>query len=296
MKKLFVLSIFISLLLCSCGYDLYEIQTHETAFLIPLEGKTSDQAKFDSAKMVNELKVSAKRVKIEKDYKWMHGNKPMSKLVKVNRKPVNREWTEEDKTGSSKKNQAFIAESNESTSFYARFSCTCNIIEKDAALYLYTYPSNIKLSKIMDTEIRTRIGGAFIDECGKYNMSEIIKKKSDILKSVKSIVIPYFKKKGITISSLEYCRDFSYLDEAIQKAIDEKFKAKNSAEAQAIKNKKNIEKAEADRRVVEQQKATLAKTIQLRKLEIQEAWIKKWDGKLSTYQGSSGSIMQIPIK
>jgi hypothetical protein len=291
----------IALIFTGCGNQVYEILSHETAFVIPLQGDGKDQTKFDSAKMVNKLKVAGKRIVIHSSFELSpFGNWPEGKLIKVNRRPVNRNWTESNSTGSSYQNQAFIAESNEADkggaiSFYARFSCTCNIQEKDAALYLYTYPSNLSLSKLMDTEIRTKIGGAFIRKCAPYSMDEIRVEKNKILTEVKGEVIPYFQKKGITIQALEYSEEFKFLDKSIQDSINEKIQASNERTAQKIRNEAAKEKALADKKIVETQSETLQKTIELQKIELQRDWIKKWDGKLPQTQTTGNSILQIPV-
>ena len=76
-----------------------EIDTSETGFLIPLEGETGAQTRFQSEDYLVQRKVAAKRVQIthrwsqegryETEGRWI----PTVRLVKVVRSPVTREWT-----------------------------------------------------------------------------------------------------------------------------------------------------------------------------------------------------------
>src|SRR5438874_8352575 len=100
-----------------------EIDTSETGFLIPLEGNTATQARFQSEEYLRELKVAAKRVQIT--HRWsQEGRLPNSgrwiatvRLIKVNRSPITREWTAEAATGTAAKNQAIWIESSDSVGF-----------------------------------------------------------------------------------------------------------------------------------------------------------------------------------
>jgi len=80
-----------------------EIDTSDTGFLIPLEGDSAKQARFESVDYLQERKVAAKRIqithrwnqegRISNDGRWL----PLVRLVKVNRSPLTREWTAEGK-------------------------------------------------------------------------------------------------------------------------------------------------------------------------------------------------------
>src|SRR5437868_11284483 len=75
-----------------------EIDTSETGFLIPLEGDTVSQAKFQSEDYLKQRKVAAKRVRVT--HRWSQEGRlpnsgrwiPTVRLIKVNRSPVTREW------------------------------------------------------------------------------------------------------------------------------------------------------------------------------------------------------------
>jgi len=307
---------------CACikEYDVPEyidIGPNETAFMIPLEGDTTKQAKFSSAEQVEQMKVATKRVQIvhrwsqtgrwEAEGKWI----PTVRLIRVDRSPVTREWTASKETGTSVKDQAIWAESKDSVGFSTGFSVTATIEEHNAALFLYRYP-NRSLDQIMDGEIRARVQSAFSDAAAIYDLSELREKKSDILKSVRDDAIPFFEGRGITITTLGMFGGLTYENPEIQKAIDQVFVSQREAEiskallnAQEDKNKRIESEAKAlankeievARGVAEGKKLVLevaeaaAKNpvfLEMRKLEVEEARIQKWDGRYPTYMMSVG--------
>jgi hypothetical protein len=79
-----------------------EIDTSEIGFLIPLEGDSGVQAKFQSEEYLRALKVAAKRVQIT--HHWSQEGRlpnsgqwiPLFRLVKANRSPVTREAQQRD--------------------------------------------------------------------------------------------------------------------------------------------------------------------------------------------------------
>src|SRR5438132_4824338 len=97
--------------------EFIEVDSSESAFLIPLEGDTANQAAFHSVKFLEEKKVAAKRIQVAhrwgptgflpRDGHWI----PTVRLIKVDRRPVTREWTRSPKSGSSSKDEAIAAES-----------------------------------------------------------------------------------------------------------------------------------------------------------------------------------------
>ena len=116
-----------------------EIDTSESAFLIPLEGDTTNQAAFQSVKFLEEKKVAAKRIQIthrwnQTGYWSISGHwLPAVKLIKVDRRPVTREWTRTAKTGTSSKDEAIHAETKDSINFSTGICCTAYIPEEMAA-------------------------------------------------------------------------------------------------------------------------------------------------------------------
>ena len=107
-----------------------EVETDETAFVLPLEGDTAQQAKFQSAKFLEEKKVSAKRVQIS--HRWSQTGRqsstgkwiPAVKVIRVKRSPVTREWTAEANSGTARVDQAVWVESQDSVGFSMGYSST----------------------------------------------------------------------------------------------------------------------------------------------------------------------------
>src|SRR5262245_22627054 len=79
--------------------EFIDVDSSESAFLIPLEGNASNQSAFQSVKYLEEKKVATKRVQIP--HQWRQtGYMPRDgqyvgtvRLVKVDRRPITREWT-----------------------------------------------------------------------------------------------------------------------------------------------------------------------------------------------------------
>jgi len=289
-----------SLTACRKPYDTPEIITIEpsqTAFLVPLEGDTTNQVSMDSIEFLKQSKISTKRVQIP--HKWLQTGRrnftgewiPTMRLIIVERKPVSREWVN-GTDGSSTKNQGIITESKDSIGFVVGVSISAQIDEHNATKFLYRY-NNKPLEEILDNEIRTKIESKFNEECGKRELEKVMGDKTDILKAVKEEVLPFFEERGITITALGLKGQFDYVDNDIQRAINEKFKAEKREQAQKATNRMNIEKAEADNKVIELQKTIMKEKIELMNVENQKTWIEKWDGKLPQYMTGDSSIMML---
>ncbi len=247
-----VFSLVLAVVLFVRPYDVpefVEVDTSESAFLIPLEGDTSNQAAFQSVKFLEEKKVATKRVQITHRWQQM-GYLPNSgqyvatvRLVKVDRRPITREWTRSAKSGTSSKDQAIATESKDSVNFHMGISCTAFIPEESAAVYLYSYPSK-SLAEMLDMEVRARIHQIIAEEAGKYNLFDLPTKKNDIMKAVRDDVTLFFKKKGIEITTLAMLGGLNFENPEIQRVIDDAAKAaqlKVAAEAkraaQEVENK-----------------------------------------------------------
>ena len=220
-------------LMCIKPYDVpefVEVDSSESAFLIPLEGDTANQAAFHSVKFLEEKKVAAKRVQIT--HRWCQtGFLPASgrwigtvRLIKVDRRPITREWTRAHTTGTSSRDEAIGAESKDSVNFTMGISCTAHIPEESAAVFLYSYPSK-SLADMMDMEVRARIHQVIAEEAGQYNLFELPTRKNDIMKAVREDVTNFFKQKGIEITTLAMLGGLQFDNMDIQQAIDDAAKA-----------------------------------------------------------------------
>jgi len=235
MKKLLSIAIMFTMLMSftSCMKKYQEkvyvtVQPNETAFLIPLEGKSkANQGKFDSEAYLNDKKVAAKRIeiptrwhqegRIEKDGKWI----PTHMVIKVNRTPMTREWTDGG-SGSSKSNQAMGVESSGSIAFQIGATASATILSDDAALFLFFYNGK-SLSDVMDKNVRPYIQDQLAKSYSMHDLATARKMKKKIFAAAEINTIKFFKEKGVTIEYVGVAGGMTYKDKAIQTSINENF-------------------------------------------------------------------------
>lgn len=302
-------SLTVSLTACK-PYDKPEyvtVEPNQTAFIIPLEGQTSEQGQFQSEDYLKNAQVATKRIQVE--HRWSQTGRmsstgewiPKVRVILIDRNPETREWTNDTDSGTSDKKQGFDVESVDSIKFTANITSTSQILEEDAAKFLYQYNGK-QLKEIMDTEIRNNIGTALVELYGKMSIDEIRRNKDVVIQKVRDKVIPYFKGRGITITNIGYSGDFTYSKE-LQDSINAKFSAEQKQQAQAIINQTQIEQAKAEAEAnnikAESMKQNMQEQIELKKLELQKQWNDRWDGHLPTnyFAGNNDSqpLIQIPM-
>ncbi len=235
-----------------------EIDTSETGFLIPLEGETATQQKFQSEDYLRERKVAAKRVQLthrwsqegryENEGRWI----PTVRLVKVNRSPITREWTTAETAGvggrTHRTDRAIWIESADSVGFSMGFTCTAFIAEEDAAKFLYWYPSGA-LSNVMDQEVRGRIQQVAAEVAARYPLDQLRSRKQEIADAVRKDVTTFFTTRGVTITTVGMFGGMTYENPEIQKSIDQTFIAqqlKVVSEAKFDAQKKENERIELE--------------------------------------------------
>jgi hypothetical protein len=236
---------------------LEEIEPHQTAFLITLEGGQADQARFASVEYLESTKVAAKRITIPQQWvktgygplagKWV----PTQRLIRVDRSPVPRRWTGDATPRASTSRQVLEAESRDSIGVNSGFAITAWVTEEDTARFLYHYP-NGQLASIVDNQIFNDVQSVYSEVAAKYNVSELRARKDEINEAIRQRLLPDYASRGITISpSLGLIGGLMYDNDDIQKAIDAVFISQNLEE-----------KAEAERRaqLVENQRALSVET------------------------------------
>lgn len=242
---------------CMKPYDkpeYVEVKSSETAFVIPLEDNVEKQVKFDSAKYLEGRKVSGKRIPIT--HRWNRTGRwetngawiPTVKVVLVNRSPETRTWETNDPK---QRGNAIWVESADSIGFSMGWNCTAYIKEEDCSQFLYMYPSG-SLASVMDSEVRAMIQQETALFSAKYPLDVLRTKKNELAESVKSFVVAFFEKRGITITTIGMCGGMTYENPEIQKKIDETFviqqekvNASSMLAAQEDKNKRIKSEAEA---------------------------------------------------
>ena len=314
---------------CMRPYDrpeYVEVETDETAFVLPLEGDTSQQARFQSARFLEEKKVSAKRIQIT--HRWSQTGRlsstgnwiPAVKVIKVKRSPVTREWTAETTGGTAATNQAIWVESQDSVGFSMGYSATAYIKEEDAATFLYWYPSG-SLAQVMDTEIRARVQQATGEVAAKYPLDILRAKKQEMVDAARTDITSFFAQRGITITTVAMFGGMTYENKEIQAAIDKVFVAQQEKEVNKARleaqEKENLrlnmeatglaEKAKlvaagqaeakiiaakADAQALELVTKAIKEggpaVVTIRQLEIDKERVERWDGKYPLYFMGTG--------
>lgn len=292
--------------------EFVEVGPSETAFVIPLEGQTSDQKMFQSEEYLKKHQVAEKRIRIP--HRWVQTGRMPSEgkfmptviVIKVNRAPVSREWTESGDTGTSVKNQALRAESRESMGFTARMNCTAEVTEENGVRFLYKYHGR-QLEEIMDSEIRNRIQGAFTETASSFRLQDITPAKGKMMAYIRKQNVAYFEKQGITITQLGFEDEFTY-PENIQAAINEVFLSAQRLRAQRDESQRVREEALAKAQSLKETAAAQAQAARIMndtsKMRYQrEVWkheeemerLKKWDGAYPQVIAGRGSGVMLTL-
>lgn len=224
MKKFLVLLVAL-LLFASCGRKPYdkpefvEIKSNETAFIVPLVGKSNSQSTFMSEDYLRENMVATKRVQIT--HEWVQTGrkshqgeyKPTIKVVIVDRTPVSVSWSGAPDT-------KIGVESKGSIGFTIPISLTAMIEQEDAPRFLYKYTEGKSLLAVVNTDINAFIRTQASQRFGVESLENCKLKKKDILESIFVDAKKFFKEYGITISQFGMTDGFLYDDSSYQEAIN----------------------------------------------------------------------------
>lgn len=195
--------------------DIVEIQPNQTAFVIPaVGGNLAEQAQFDSIDYLVSKKVASKRVVLEKTYvgaRYVTNNI----VILVTRTPVARQWTKSTGTGTGEKNQSLCGESIESIEVCFQIAASAEIQERDAAVYLYHYPTTkvqnnqlgsvytaTELEAVVDNQVHNYLVAYLAEQTGRMTLDEIIAGKVSIVDQGAVQTKAYFGGRGITIDHL----------------------------------------------------------------------------------------------
>lgn len=287
--------------------EVVEIQPNQTAFLIQLDGNTMNQNKLQSIEYLQKNLIATKRVIIPHKlidicnncvgHEWK--DVATEKLLLVDRTPVTREWTSDNATGTSKSNEAFSVESNESIDFSIGANMTAHISEDDAAKFLYNYGGK-SLSQVADEDIRQFISTHLSNEFGSNSLDYDRLNKVAIFNKTFEDAKVYYSAKGVTIDRIGFTEGMNYHDINIQKSINQRFEA----DMQVDVAKKTLEAAQINAQAKEAVQAQQAMELKRREQDIEMAKVNKWDGHNSqsvTYVNTGGeeagkTAMQINVK
>lgn len=313
------------------------IKSNEEAFLIPLTGDNKKQEKSNNEEFLKSALVYVKQVQIpqqwvpkgHESWGWNGAWQDAAMLIKVDKTPVTRKWTADEKTGTSTKDEAIWVMTSDQVEFSTGWSITAYIKDRDDAVkFLHNYP-NGSLTNVLDSEIHARLQTVFGLEVTDLPMDTLRKAATPhIAKTVESVT-EFFKPRGITITTLGISGGFVYKDKSILDTLvkvfnseQEKAMAIAKANAQLELNKAVISKAEgeaeailktkeaeakgikavADARMYELEKAAaqLQSYMQMKQIELNMKQIEKWDGQFPHYflggggGGGLNMLLQLP--
>ena len=243
MKNLIAYSV-VAISLLGCGpakvLPLENINSNETAFVIPIEG-TADQEKFESVEFLTKHKVVSKRIEIPVrerstgrmywDYEWI----PTVRVIKVDRSLVTREWVHnkievKDKDGKVIPTaEAIPVESKDSIGFRVGINITAFITEENAPTYLY-YHTSKQLSEVIDQNVRGYVQDRLAQKFGALTLEECKSAKGKIFEEVSKETIENFSKYGITIATVGNAGGLEFEDAKIQESIDATARAEMAIE------------------------------------------------------------------
>ena len=205
--------------------DFDDVEDHETSFLIPMEGQTESQEKFNSKDFLQQNLIAAKRVSLPLrkkytgrmpwDYEWI----PTARLITVERTPKHREWINLE---GNKQGQVLRAQSSEGIKFTTGAVISALVTEDDAALFRSHF-KNVPLDTILDTTVRGYAQERLAAEFGAISLDKCQTNKSVVFSKVEKETIDEFRKVGITVLYFGNHGGLAYLNDKVQQAIDSEY-------------------------------------------------------------------------
>jgi hypothetical protein len=177
----------------------------------------------------------------------------------VDRTPVSREWTSNEKTGTSAKNEGIRVESVESIDFSIGVVMTVSIPEDKAAKFLYNYAGKA-LKDVADQDIRTYVQAGLSREFGVRTLVDGQHQKKEIFDGVLIDTKAHFANLGVIINNLGYAEGMTYSDPAIQKAINDTYAAQQSVQTARARVQEAMQTRLAAEEFAKAREAQVAKT------------------------------------
>lgn len=235
-------------LLAGCMRDfqqeiLVEIGPSESAFKVPLEGQTSAQEQAQSEEYLKKNQVFTKRVSLAQRWqetgrmsnmgKWINAER----VIKVNRAPVTREWTHDDKSGTTGVDQSIPVGSLDSIAFGLNCTLTAEVDPDDAAKFIFKWSGDLdhevngstrKLEIVIDTTVRSFISTSLQAKFGSVSLTEGLKNKEKFFHDTLDEARAEFKPNGITISFFGLHGNPRFVNPKVQETLDNKFISENA--------------------------------------------------------------------
>jgi hypothetical protein len=226
------------------------VESDETAFYIPLEGESqAGQAQFESVEFLEASKVATKRVNIPQrkrstgrawfSYEWI----PTARVITISRKPVQREWTDDEGTGTDNSSQKLHVESLDSVGFGVGATIMAHVDESSAAQFVYYFRGQ-ELESIIDGPVRGFALSQLSERFGQLNLEQCKQSKTVVFAETRSALIEKFTAMGITIDFFGASEGLTYDNPKIQEAIDDQVVSEAAIIAQANKKLANDKRRE----------------------------------------------------
>lgn len=211
--------------------DIKEVKPNETAWAIPLDGTSTDgQVKFNSISFLDQKKIAMKRVMIDKversvgrfwfDIEWI----PAVRVITVDRSLVTREWTDNDKTGSTVKHDGIPVNTKDNIALTIGLTITASIDEEEASTYLY-YHGEKPLAEVTDVNIRSYAVAELNRQVSAMTLTEFQQRQTEIYTKLFADTAAYYKTKGVTIQYLGNAEGWHFAHKEIQDSINRSFTA-----------------------------------------------------------------------
>ncbi len=220
---------------------------------------------------------------------------------------IEQSYLTSDDRGDSDKDESFIASSSEGKAIAIELTFTYQYDSARVA-EVFTKFKGQSGKEVRDSFIKPNIISWTKEIIARYKVADILgEKRADVNAEITKYLSDKFQQYGIIISNVSLI-DVS-VDEQTEKAINDKIKAQQDSEKQAIENQMNIDMAtaeaeaarikaqgEADALLIEAQAEADANALLNQSLTdnvIRKQYIEKWDGDLPQVTSDGGTIIDI---
>ena len=218
-----MIAMLMSLTSCIRPYDkpaFVEVDSNETAFIIPLTGDTTDQSTFASESYLRQNMIAAKRIEVT--HKWVKTGRTHAsghyvdniRVILVDRSPVSVSWNADSGA------QRISAESKESIGFTVPIAMTAMIEEENTPIFLSKYSDKVALKDVIVANINPYVNAKTSEKFASKTLVECRLQKNDIVKEIFEDTKEFFKDYGVTITQFGSVDGLTYDSPQIQEAID----------------------------------------------------------------------------
>ncbi len=188
------------------------------------------------------------------------------------------------------------------------------------------------MAHVLDNEGRARVQSIASQVAASYKMDDLREKKNELVEKVRADIVPYFKDRGVTITTIGQFGGFEYENQTIQDAIDKTFIAqqvkvtnkamldaqhdaneRTKSEAEAVgEATKTKGKAEADAKLsvfnaeaqgLQAVNKALAEAnqnpalVELKRIDVMKLQAERWDGHYPTWYmpGAAGQGLLLNV-